>query len=138
MFVSLLCSFAAVSYTLMFIKYVRSQRASNASNNSSIVDLFRRSRFYMAFILVLSTTILYVVPDMIYAFFSFEEHSFRAFILLRIYCIISIALSDTVDGVVYILSYRPVKKLLIKMLRRNTVANVQQDIRMATINQQPR
>ena len=48
--------FATVSYYLMFTKFVRSRRASTV--DTSAINLFRRSRFHVAVLLVLSTSVL--------------------------------------------------------------------------------
>ena len=125
--------FASLSYTTMFNQFVKSQRESNGLQ-TSIIKLFRASRFYMAFVIILSTSIFLVLPWMLFSIIVITKDIFffKKNGGLITYIHISFVLSDIIDGVIYIFLYPPVRNSLIKIFSRNRSVLPQEVIPMET------
>ena len=104
----------------MFLKYIRSRRSATG-RQLSILYLFRNSRFQMAIILVGCYLGLSVIPNLIFCLMTLDS----IFILGRFneawntldFCLYIInIISDTADGLIYILVYPPIRNLLRKKL----------------------
>ena len=105
--------FAVTTYLLIFIVYVRSRRRSTAAQ-LSVPQLFTRSRFSVALLLVSSFLLLTVVPELVY--FTMSLKKFRMDFDILFFIIPNV--SDTTDAFIYIIMYAPIRKLLISNLRR--------------------
>ena len=106
--------FAIVSYILMFVSYMRSERKKISFGagirRKDTYHIYRNSRFYIAVLLIASYMGLMVVPGVIttsyWAVGSIVPET------LALYIDISITLADTADGVIYVFMYTPVRRCL--------------------------
>ena len=104
---SLFLLFAVVSYLIMFLKYIKSRRSSMSTHQSKFF-LFRTSKFYVSLLLITSFIILSVIPSLIMSSSPIDESLNNNYLYLEITSV----LSDTVDGVIYVLLYAPVRTIL--------------------------
>ena len=103
--------FAVLSYIIMFVKLKSKRRYTNKfSSNQSLFQVCRNSWFFIVSLLVASFLLLMVIPKLVLSISWINgDHLPEA---VRVYIYISIALLDTVDGVIYIFMYAPVQRFL--------------------------
>ena len=99
--------FAVICYVTMFCIYVNSTRRSRVSSQLTTFGIFRRSKFYVALLLITSYLLFTVIPYLILAT-SWRYLSTPVWRLLETL----IPASDTVDFFIYLFLYRPVYKIL--------------------------
>ena len=114
----LLCSFlvfAVIAYTIMFWKYASSRRKISLARNpgahqESLFRIFRNSRFFMSMILITSSLVLAVIPTLIYALMKITNNKIAlTFSQFHNFCSM---LSDTADGIIYIMLQPSVRTLI--------------------------
>ena len=101
----------------MFCRFAKSRRSfrrsiSQSSEEVSLLDIYLNSRFYVSVMLILSYLILMVGPSLTRAYFNIMEIPMSK--SLRTYIDISVTLSDTADGIIYIFMDRKVRTLFMK------------------------
>ena len=111
--------FAITIYSIMFQKYVRSQilrKYSRAykSSHESIFTIFRKSRFFIPVLLIASFIVFTVTPDLIFTYYQLchNEISYT----LDVACYNLFAISDLIDGIIYILLHKRVRRLLVRSI----------------------
>ena len=113
--------FATISYTVMFMIFVRSRRQLSSSSQEgstqrSLFYWFKHSKFYIAIIIISSFLLCSVIPSIIvsYIFFVFKgsASSFDVELVLNV-SNIAMYLSDTIDAFIYFLMYAPIRRLLL-------------------------
>ena len=117
---------AVVSYIIMFLKFANSRRVTTERDpedpRQSLGRIFLNSRFFISIMLVLSYLILMIIPSLIRTFYFITGT--RVPKLVNVYIDISITLSDTADGIIFIFMNPSVRTLLLKKLsslfNRNT------------------
>ena len=108
--------FASASYIAMFARFRASCRESISAHISSIT-IFRRSKFFVAVLLVTSFLILLVLPNLLRTICTMsncglvpENGGFN------FYFSISVSISDSVDGLIYVMFYAPVRNVFRRKL----------------------
>ena len=108
--------FATFSYIAMFSRFRASCRDSLSVRISSIT-IFRRSKFFVAVLLVTSFLILLVLPNLLRTICTMsscrlvpENGGFN------FYFSISVSISDSVDGLIYVMFYAPVRNVFRRKL----------------------
>ena len=114
--------FALSSYSFMFRRYFNSRRRfphpkSNGAEKS-IIYIFRNSRFFVSILVISSFLILMVIPSLIQSFSHITKTTLPEYLTLVIY--ISIVLSDTADGIIYVFMQESVRKFLFQRLSSQT------------------
>ena len=92
-------------YLFIFLRYAKSKRSITDSNLSTF-QLFKRSKFYISFLLIISFLLLQVIP---YGLLVLHK---SLPLPIRMVLNISSELSDTADFIIYVFMYDPVFKLL--------------------------
>merc|ERR1712150_25920 len=82
----------------------------------SAFQVFRKSNFYVAVLLITSFLMLMVIPDLVYLVVGFLKAEKSAG--LTAYCYLSILLSYLVDGFIYIFLQNKVRRKLQKKMRK--------------------
>ena len=108
---SLFLIFALTSYFVIFGKYLNNKQKFTEEKLSAF-QVFRRSKFYVSILMVTSHLCLVVLPLLLYTVSRIIQVHLPNVITLYIDC--SILLSDSVDAVIYVFLYHPVRKLLTK------------------------
>ena len=102
--------FSVVTYIVMFVYYVRSKRSSSSSHQSSL-ELFKHSNFHIAVLLISSFLVLTVIPLLIlHTYYTILDVQVDR--TLHKFINILLSLSDTVDALIYVFLYSPVRKLI--------------------------
>ena len=118
--------FAIVTYTVMFLKFARSRRNTNA-RESSLFKIFINSRFFVSVLLITSFLLLAVFPYLICSFMFLTGIILSKQIILC--TIVLYRLSDFIDAIIYIFLQPHVRKLLLQKpscgLLRNTLGTRQ-------------
>ena len=118
---------AIVTYVVIFKKYdgserVLSQRRKSVRENrkpDSSFTVFRKSRFFVPFLLILSFIIFMVIPDLIVLFVGvLSGGSAPLSDVLISSCWISYAVANIVDALIYIFMQDSVRRLLWKKGKR--------------------
>ena len=118
---------AVVSYIIMFLKFADSRRVTMQTDpdapRQSLFRIFLNSRFFVSIILVMSYLIFMIIPSLIRVFYYIADVHMPD--ILFEYINISVTLSDTADGIIYIFMDRSVRKLLVKkvssLINRNAI-----------------
>ena len=99
---------AATTYTVMFLRYkISANRVSNSDNRVSIFQTFRRSKFYVSVLIILTYVLFYIIPLLFYTFSSSEE------ITDGYFAVISLMLfGHTSDAIIFVFFQKSVRKLL--------------------------
>ena len=116
---------AVVTYGFIFRKYTQAHRRipgvsgvslnlTNSRYNASAWQLFRRSRFYIPVLLIVTFLVFFVVPDLTYLFIGIIQNK-RSKLLLTI-CWICYAISNIIDAYIYIFVQKSVRKALFNKL----------------------
>ena len=95
----------------IFVKYLKNRRYLT-TDRLSLTQAFRRSKFYVSIILVGSSLFLSVTPLLLYTISRTLGVHLPTVANLYIDC--SLLLSDTVDAVVYVFFYQPIRRLVVK------------------------
>ena len=107
--------FVTVSWTIIFYHFKRSRRHPTALNNSSTVisigATFRKSKFFVALLLVLSFVLCTIPPDLMVMMKSGQDTACLS--------IISFYIASTVDALLYITMDRLTRRMLWRKLRIN-------------------
>lgn len=103
---------ASITYGFIFCKF---KTSTITRRRNSITQVFRKSRFYLPFSLILTFLVFIVIPDMVYLFIGIINGN-ETDLLLAV-CWISYAISNMVDAWIYIFMQPKVRKLLMKMVR---------------------
>ena len=104
-----------------------SSRNNNNNNNNdndkskkkhkiSVSAVFRRSQFYISFLLIGSFILLMVIPDMIFIFMGVV--SGKVTYAFAMGAMIPTMLSDSIDAWIYIFMYSSVRNLFLKKIRK--------------------
>lgn len=115
---------ALVTYILIFRKYNNSERVLLARRKSvrnnkkpdSSFQVFRKSRFFVPVLLILTFLLFMVIPDMIILFIGVVMNQMSDILLTS--CWISYAVSNMTDACIYIFMQDTVRDLFIKKTRR--------------------
>lgn len=99
--------FAIISYLLMFIKYVRTERKISPSKRS-VFQMFRNSKFYVALLIITSFLLLVVIPSIVFFVLTTFTTNISS---VPLWLQICMRVSDTCDAVIYFFLYAPVQKL---------------------------
>lgn len=113
---------AAVTYTLIFRKYSKSQKKLSTFSKSSNRSLHKPSWFKNSFInvpglLIVSFSLLVVIPAILYLTIGILEKNRSD--LLETACSISYSCANCIDAGIYIFLQDDVRKLLMKKFRRS-------------------
>ena len=108
--------FTIITYIVMFVVFIRSRRNSTAGEQS-LFYMFRHSKFYMGILLTSSFLVLTVVPNCaVSTMFFLVMHGVKIdhaggdlFVMINQ---LLPWISDTVDGLIYIVLFAPVRKLI--------------------------
>lgn len=102
---------ALISYAILFSKFVKSKRQfTNDENHESLWTIFHNSKFYVSVLLIFSFLIFTIIPNLIQVGYTINnEDPSNGF---GMYAIISLNLSYTVDGIIFIFLQERVRKLL--------------------------
>ena len=108
--------FTIIAYLSMFVKYVRSKRNFAQNNNTSIFQIFIRSRFFIP-VLLISTYLVFVIIPLIIAYvmmYNINNVRERKRILTIIFQMNTVLfpLSCTADVIIYIFLQQSVRQLL--------------------------
>ena len=108
--------FAAIAYTKIAMKYVKSQQQVS-SQPVTVSSVFRNSKFYVAVLLLVSFLLLQVFPFLT-GFFMVNIFRVKDFTNKPIHVVLYVSLyvSDTFDALIYVFIYAPVRKLTFSML----------------------
>ena len=117
--------FAVATYSAMFITYMQSKRKTSTSHKSAYT-MFKQSRFRFAVLVMSSCLVLEVIPQIVFTISSFFGKTGQYIAPILFYA------SDTVDGIIYILLYRPVRTVLKHLIKRFTCKNRHQ-VMMAVV-----
>ena len=110
---------AIVTYLFIFKQYQKSLRIpshggsrknQHDKQHESAVQVFRMSRFYVSILLITSFIIFMLIPDLVYLFYGVLQNNESSTLLAC--CWISYAVSNLIDGWVYIFMQSTVKSLL--------------------------
>ena len=107
--------FALISYTIIVVGFTRSRRAIARNSNQNSVESFQRFKFSMVIWLMTSFIALSLFPYAIFSFYSQKDFSKGVSLLFDTIS----NLSDTVDALLYIFLYPPVKEMIKR--KRNTM-----------------
>ena len=101
-----------VTYVLIFRKYKQSLKLScrQVKTVESRSNEFRVSRFCVPVLIILSFVVFMLLPDLIYLFYGVLGNNLSD--TLSACCWISYAISNLIDGWVYIFMQKPVKLML--------------------------
>ena len=122
---------AMFTYVFIFKKYMRAQeapsqieRGGSKRHGLGAFKIFCKSRFFIVVLLISSFILFIIVPDMILLSNTIKENKFSSTVLSA--CFISYAISDFIDGILYVFIQPSVRKLLKKKLHigSNIVSNV--------------
>ena len=107
--------FSIVSYSMIFLKFWKSKQQI-VSEQLPLIRAFRQSKFYTSIVLVISSLLLSVIPLLVYTI----SRSLRVHLSANVtlYIDSSLLLSDTVDAVVYVFLYQPVRESMTSSYRR--------------------
>ena len=100
---------AVVSYSIMFVSYIRSRRRTisvsptDDESQPSTFQLFRRSKFYISLLLITSFLVFMLIPWMI---LTITEENLPPLVVMVL--VLSTSFSDTLDFFIYVFFYRPV------------------------------
>ena len=108
--------FAVSSYLYIFRRFAKGNRMRSNSTASTSIDLFRSSRFYIATMLIASFVVFVVTPSLTLSVLQICNVDLS--VQVRLYAYISEAVSDLVDGVIYVFMYVPVRNLASKKLSK--------------------
>ena len=101
---------AIITYIAIFVQLHRYSVGPDNTGQLSFGEIFRKSKYYTAVLLVATYLLLNVVPSVLWTLFaeSWTTNSPRTFIILFTH-----VLSDTADVFIYIFNHEPaLKKLL--------------------------
>lgn len=125
--------FAMVTYLTLFILHLKSERKirriSSSASGTSILSIFKQSRFSIIAILITSYIVLTIVPSVfrivIWVFYPLSTIKYT----VEIYYLFSTRLSSTVDGIVYIFLQKTIRQLLVSFCttRYNTMRNLRKE-----------
>ena len=101
--------FSVTSYTIIFAVFVRSRRRSTLSQQS-LFQFFTRSNFYAALLLISTFVVLQGIPGIMWVYMILRQDYNNTLVY---FITILLSLSDTVDGIIYILLYSPVRNALL-------------------------
>ena len=103
------------SYSIMFTKFVSSQRlVSQNDEQESLFTIFRNSKFYISILLISAFLLLTVIPGLIIAVLKLTKFSGSDSFYL--YTTISFCLSTTVDAIIYTFMKDDVRTLLFQII----------------------
>lgn len=108
------------SYAYIFHRYKQTRNCPNmAGTNESILNTFRKSRFYISVLLVFTFVVFYIIPDFIYVLVGAHtnddegEANVSGLVISFLYSI-----SFTCDAIIYTFLKPNVRRLLWKKLRK--------------------
>ena len=104
--------FSVTTYITLFVIFLRSKRRTNFSHQSSF-SILTHSNFHVAMLLVASFLVFQGIPGIMWVYVRLTQKDINALALIHLLLIFT---SDTVDAVIYILMYAPVRRLLITRL----------------------
>lgn len=115
---------ALVTYISIFRKYNRSERVLSKRRQSlrenkkpdNSFQVFRKSRFFVPVLLILTFIVFLVIPDMVLLFEGVIMKRMTDTLLTS--CWISYAVSNMTDACIYIFMQDPVRRLLWKKIRQ--------------------
>ena len=114
--------FSTTTYCIIFVVFVRSRRRSSSSQQSAF-HMFTHSKFYIAILLITSFLVTTVIPRIgMLPFLTYKDKDVESVAIILVF------LSDFVDGVIYILVYDPVRKILGTLLCRPTASQQQPQV----------
>ena len=105
--------FAFISYLIMFLTFVKTER-NISSRNRSVFQMFRNSKFYVAILIITSFLLLKVIPSLVF----FVITAFKTNIShVPLWLQICMRASDTADVLIYTFLYTPVQKFWMQKIR---------------------
>ena len=126
---------AVVCYIIMFLRFAQSRRATTQTDSDSpqqsLMSIFLNSRFFVSIMLVTSYLIFMIIPSLIRTFYYIADAHMPH--ILFDYINISVTLSDTADGIIYIFMDRSVRKLLLKKLSSLINRNASNEVPVAVV-----
>ena len=125
--------FAIISYCIMFRIYVTSRRRIRRNSQpdaprESLCRIFITSQFFVSILIITSTLLLDIIPNVIYTFFLIMDVPFGIQTKMNVQIARNICgmLSDTIHGLIYVLLEPSVRKLWIdKMLEIRSRSHLQ-------------
>ena len=110
----ILISVTIFTYSFLFYKHVKSQKmqerdCTTNSNNTSLISVFRKSKFYISILLITSFIIFFVIPDIIFTFAAIIPNNITKGLIMA--NAIPVLLSDLFDAWIYIFMQQAVRKL---------------------------
>ena len=112
--------FATFSYLAMFLRYRKSRRVSSTAY-TSVINLFRQSRFSVAIMLITSSLLLLVLPNMLSTISTLCTCPLLKSEGFSYYFLTSVTISDSVDGLIYVIFYAAVRNLFKNKVRNMSV-----------------
>ena len=114
---------AVLTYAFIFSKYKHSKlnppaamfKGNIGKPKESAFHMFRKSKFLMAGLLIMSFLVFMIIPDLIYLFLLILPRKTSKYIQFG--CWISYACSNIVDAFIYIFLQRELRKVLKKKMR---------------------
>ena len=91
------------------------QTSTTVAVRQSTFLVFRKSKFFIPFLLTLTYVLFVLIPDLLYLFIAVVNDNFS--VELDTACYISYAVSDLVDAILYIFLYDDVRRLLWRKIK---------------------
>ena len=91
------------------------QTSTTVAVRQSTFLVFRKSKFFIPFLLTLTYVLFVIIPDLLYLFIAVVNDNFS--VELDTACYISYAVSDLVDAILYIFLYDDVRRLLWRKIK---------------------
>ena len=119
---------ACVTYAFIFYRYKESERkrtsvskCEGCKRKISATQIFQKSRFYIAIVIILKFLLFVTIPDLSYMFaVVIPQKKSDMFLLV---CVISFTLSNICDVIIYVFFQPPIRKLLYRKLNINIIQN---------------
>ena len=121
----LFITFGIISYFIMFQSYVTSRRTIHSFNQSgdrpqSLCHIFLTSQFFVSILIITSSLVLAIIPNVVYTLVLILGVPIDETLSLHVSIARNIGgmLSDSVDGLIYVLLEPTVRKLLFEKVLR--------------------
>lgn len=108
--------FALFSYSIMFQRFSHSRRrfsqacVANNCHKQTLLQIFRHSKFFVSILVITSFLLLMVIPSLIHSLSKMSGYDMPQKVVF--FTFISVTLSDTADGLIYIFLQKSVRSLL--------------------------
>lgn len=128
--------FAVSTYIVMFCSYVKSRRIATQLRDEPILKTFMKSRFYISALIMGSFLLLCALAHIFQISYYFYRDGLVTLESLMIYTDISISLSFTSDGIIYIYLQKSVRKMFFKKFSLRQVTRTGNELEMRQLQPQ--